>query len=80
MGKGGEDSSKSLMVEIPFLDEMVLILKSLCDIFWDTLYTSVKIDIFVKIDIPVKFYFCVKLSHLQVLTILSIAFDIFINP
>ena len=37
---------------------------------------SVKIDISVTIDISVKF---VKLSHFQLLTFLSIAFDIFIN-
>ena len=42
----------------------------------------VKFDIFVKIDIFVKFGIfdiCVKLSHFQFLTFLSIAFDIFIN-
>ena len=41
------------------------------------IFILVKIDIFVQIDISVKFYVCVKLSHFKLLTILSIAFDIF---
>ena len=40
---------------------------------------SVKIDNFVKFDISVKIDIFVKLSPFQLLTFLSIAFDIFIN-